>query len=510
MPLLEQIADTLSGGVLSRTREDFSRLTNQNLDLLAETRKLSRDIETLKEGYADSSWDSRLNLDRHWLLVSGYQNQRAIQKNDVDLYHDLLNYGYQYSPLIRGAIDIKTRYTFGLSFNITSENNKNKSVIDAVKNDPKNRLSLFGAQALIEADHELQKGGNIFLAIWIKTNPVQVRVWSSYEIVDIITDLNDADLPMFYIRSWVDTAGKQHTKAYPSVFNTKYAGIVNQDGVSADVDKDVIVFHMAEGKGLKQKWALSPYTSALPWNRAYEGFLLDFAAIVQMIRKYTTMFTTKGGEAQVAALGSQFRADQHGPHKVGNQLIATEGNEFKVVDAGSSKIVGPGDSRHFLMQFCTSTGVPENLLTGNPQTGNRASAQELTANFLPLIEERQTAWSETFRTIFSRILGSEDFEISFPPLRSQDAITYLQSLVSTATLGNPSGGLAGVIQPVDLIKAIYESLDLKLPDETTVDDMAAALLDKMNQNPEMAAAIGRLANAATKLQEAGIDGHCNH
>lgn len=508
--MLEQIADTITGGLLTRTREDFNLLTNQNLDLLAETRKLSRDIENLKEGYADGSWDSRLNLDRHWLLVSGYQQHRVIQKADVDLYHDLLNYGYQFSPLIKGAIDIKTRYTFGLSFNITSQNNKNKSIIDAIKNDPKNRLSVFGAQALIEADHELQKGGNIFFAIWMKTNPVQVRVWSSYEIVDVITDPNDADLPMFYIRSWVDNGGKQHTKAYPSVFNTKYAGIVNLDGVTAQVDKDVIVYHMAEGRGLKQKWALSPLTSALPWNRAYEGFLLDFAAVVQMIRKYTSMFTTKGGDAQVSALGSQFRRDQHGPHTVGNQLIATEGNEFKVVDAGSSKIVGPGDSRHYLMQFCTSTGVPENLLTGNPQIGNRASAQELTTNFLPLIEERQTAWTGTFRAIFSLILGNVDFEISFPPLRSQDALTYLQGLISTATLGNPSGGLAGVIRPVDLITAIYESLDLNLPNDTIVDEMVASLLDKMNQDPDMSAAIDRLAVAASRLQEAGIDGHCNH
>jgi len=220
-----------------------------------------------------------------------------------------------------------------------------------------------------------------------------------------------------------------------------------------------------------------------------------------MIRKYTTMFTTKGGEAQVSALSTQFHHEQHGHHKgqVGNQLIATEGNDFKVVDAGSNKIVGPADSRYYLMQFCTATGIPENMLTGNPQTGNRASAQELTSNFLPLIDERQTAWADTFKTIFTRILGNADFEISFPPLRSQDAITYLQSLCSTATLGG-QGVLAGVIRPIDLIKAIYESLDLKLPDETALDDMAAALLDKMSQDPVMAGAIERLATAATKLQ----------
>jgi len=497
----EQIADTLTGGQLTQTREQLTSLTGRYQDVLSETRKLSRDIENLKEGYADQSWDNRLNLDRHWLLISGYQQQRVIQKSDVDLYHDLLNYGYQYSPLIRGAIDLKTRYTFGLSFSFQSEKRNNRNILNAIRDDPKNQMAVFGSQALTEADHELQKGGNIFLAIYHRLNPVQIRLWSSYEIGDIITDPDDADMPMFYVRSWMDASGTSHTKAYPSVFNTRYAGMVNQDGISATVDKDIIVFHLAEGKGLKQKWALSPYTAALPWNRAYEGFLLDFAAIVQMIRKYTTMFTTKGGEAQVAALSTQFNHEQHGHHKgqVGNQLIATEGNDFKVVDAGSSKIVGPADSRYYLMQFCTATGIPENMLTGNPQTGNRASAQELTSNFLPLIEERQTAWADTFKTIFTRILGNADFEISFPPLRSQDALTYLQGLNATAM--TTQGTITGVVRPIDYIKAVYESLDLKLPDDQSVDEMAASLLDKMNQDPVMAGAIERLATAATKMQE---------
>ena len=499
----EQIADTLTGGQLTQTRERLTSLTGQYQDVLSETRKLSRDIENLKEGYTDQAWDNRLSLDRNWLMMSGYQNQRVIQKADVDLYHDLLNYGYQYSPLIKAAIDIKTRYTFGLSFSIQSENNKNKATIEVIMNDPKNRVALFGSQALTEADHDLQKGGNIFFAIYVKTNPAQIRVWSTYEISDIITDPNDADMPMFYVRNWIDVSGTSHTKAYPSVFNTKYAGIVNQDGISASVDADVVVYHMAEGKGLKQKWALSPYTSTLPWNRAYEGFLLDFAAVVQMIRKYTTMFTTSGGNAQVSALSTQFHHEQHGHHKgqVGNQIIASEGNDFKVVDAGSGKIVGPADSRYYLLQICASTAVPENLITGNPQTGNRASATELTTNFLPLIEERQTAWADTFKMVFSRILGNPDFEISFPPLRSQDALSYLQSLCNTATLGSGTGILAGIIQPIDVIKAAYESLDLKLPDEMALDDMAADLLDKANQDPTMAAAVERLAAAATKLQE---------
>jgi hypothetical protein len=72
------------------------------------------------------------------------------------------------------------------------------------------------------------------------------------------------------------------------------------------------------------------------------------------------------------------------------------------------------------------------------------------------------------------------------------------------------GTITGVVRPIDYIKAVYESLDLKLPDETALDDMAVTLLDKMSQDPVMAGAIERLATAATRMQEADNHGLCNH
>lgn len=502
----EQIADRITGGQLSETRNALVTTQGQYKEVLAETRKLSRDIDNLKEGgmiaegYNDGHWNSRLALDQQWSLISGASQHRVIQKSEVDLYHDLLNFDYHFAPLVKAAIDIKTLYTFGLSFSITSE--ADQDTIDEIMNDPKNSLAFFGQKAIIEADHDLQKSGNVFIAVYHKLNPVQIRAWSSYEIGDIINDPDDCDIPLYYIRSYTDAAGNYQTRAYPSIYNDDYAGIIKINGAVAEVDNTVLVYHMSEGKGLKQKFALSPYTSALRWNRAYEGFLMDFAAIVKMIRKYTTMFTTTGGDAQVSALATQFNHEQHGHHaqQVGDSIISTEGNDFKVIDAGSSKIVGLSDSRAYLMQFCTAVKIPENMLTGNPQTGNRASSQELTSNFLPVIEERQTRWEEAFKTIFAKILGNTDSEISFPPLRSQDALTYLQGLMGAAV--TQGGTLTGVVRPVDLIRAVYESLDLKLPPETDVDQMVADMTDKMGQDPAMATALDNLAAAATRMQGA--------
>jgi len=504
----DQIADTISGGHLSESRKALTDLGAKYTNLSAETRKLSRQVETLKEGgvvsegYADHSWHDRLAMDSKWQQLSGYANHRVIQKSDVDLYHDLVSYAYQFSPLIKAAIDIKTQYTFGLSFSIESEVESNKATIDEIMGDPRNRLLMFGAQAIAEADRELQKGGNIYIAIWWKARIPQIRVWSSYEITDVLMSPDDA-IPMFYVRTWTNTRGEQRRTAYPSLFNTDYAGGVTINGVYQDVDPNVRVYQMSEGRGLRQKWAISPLASALPWNRTYEGFLLDFAAIVQMIRKYSTMFTTKGGEGQVSALQTQFSHEQHGHHanEIGNGIVATEGNDFKVIDAGSGKIVGPQDSRYFLLQVCTSTRVPENMLTGNLQTGNRASAQEMTANFLPIIEDRQTMWDETLTEVFATILDNRDFTVSFPPIRSQDALTYLQTLTQAATLGQ-AGKFAGTIRPEDFIRAAYEAMDLKVPDDATIDEMVQGIIDMIATDPAATDALNNLTQATNDMTAA--------
>ena len=513
-PIAEQLADRITGGQLTETRTALQTVTGQYREMYSEHRKLSREIQTLKEGgvlsegYADQSWHSRLALDGRWQLLSGQATHRVIQKSEVDLYHDLMSYAYTFCPLIKAAVDIKTRYTWGLGYMVEGTTDAAKSIIAAVMDDPTNRYSIFGAQALAEADRELQRGGNIYLAIYTDDDPVRVRLWTSYEINDVIMKPGDS-IPWYYVRSWTDESGVRQTRAYPSIFNTYPGASIDGRGLGYTVDKTVVVYQMSEGRGPRQKWALSPFTSALPWNRAYEQFLLDFAAIVQIIRKYSTMFTTTGGESQVSSLQTAFANEQRGDRKneVGNGLVATEGNDFKVIDAGNSKIVGPQDSRYFLLQVCASTGVPENMITGNLQTGNRASAQEMTSNFLPIIEERQTAWADSLKDVFTYILGTPDLSVSFPPIRAQDSLTYLQTLLQAATLGNP-GKLAGTMRPEDVIRAIYEGLDIRVPEDEDIDELVVGILDVMATDPEATGALDRLTRAtnfmndeARKLQE---------
>jgi len=508
----EQIADMIAGGRISEMHDTIASAQAAILDQQNTIHKLELTVEGLKDGSiqesaaSDLSWQSRLLQDQQWVLASGSQQHRYIQKSTVDLYADMANFMYIFSPLIRRAVTIKTLFTFSRSYSISSKTGTVQAAIDKVKKAPLNKQAFFSQQATREIDAELQKTGNVYIAIWRKLTPAQIRVWTSYEIGDIILDENDSNRPMYYIRSWVDANGKNHEKAYPSVFNDKIVGIIRTGQGTYTVDNDVVVYHLATDKGLRQKWALTELTAAMRWAKAHEGFLEDFGAIVRAIRKYTSMVITSGGNAQVSALQSQFSGSTSNAgtplqsNPAGSMLVASAGTDYKVVDAGKNKIVGLDESRYFLIMVCAGSGVPETLLTGDPSTGNLATAKELTGPFLTLIESRQEDWTDMIAIVFSKILGTDNFEVSFPPIRSQDALDYINSLIAAATLNSP-GVPAGTISPEDLIGALYEALDIKLTPETKEALVGGFMSYVDEEEPDLTAAITRMATAAKELAE---------
>lgn len=525
--MFEKLADTLTGGQLSQARQNSEQMMRTAEDLRLEVHGLTRQVEGMKDGsiplkedYADLSWFNRMHQDRNWVLMSGATRHRVIQKMETEWYADMANFMYTFNPLIRRAVDVKTQFTFIKGFSVNSKVKTIQKTIDTIIKDPLNQQSFFSKQAITEIDAELQKTGNIFIAVFAKSIPVQVRVFSTYEIQDVILDPDDASRPLFYVRAWTNAAGAQKQRLYPSAFNDR--PMINLSGQysTVEIDRTVIVYHMSAKKGLKQKWALSDLTPALRWAKAHEGFLEDFGAIVRSIRKYSTMFTTKGGPGQVSALSAQFAGNAQNlgtplqSNPAGSQIVAMEGNDLKVVDAGASKIVGAADGRYFLLMVCAATGVPETILVGDPTRGNLATAKELTGPFISMIEDRQNAWQSALLILFTQILGKgSDFDVSFPPMRLEDTAQYILSLISAYTLDGKAA--AGMMKPADFITAIYESLEIELSDETR-DELVAAIATMaqippppdplLQQQPPAdpnatAAAVNQLANAIKEIDE---------
>ena len=505
--MLEQLADLASGGRLSE-------MEKMVVDLGKTNEVLSRQVDNLTvnaESAFDTAWERRLGIDKMWSKVSGSSagQSRYVNKNAVNLYANLASFMYQFNPLIRRAVDVKTLFTFSGSFQMVGSSDADQSSIDSMRKDLLNRQAFFSQQAIQEADAELQKSGNIFVAIWKNLSPPQIRVWPVEEISAIVLDDDDSSRPTYYIRTWTNRHRVTKTIAYPSIFNEDIEDTINVDNQSIEVDSNVSIYHMSSRKGIRQEWAITELSVAIHWARAHEGFLEDFAAIVAALRKYTHMFTTNGGKPQVQALGKQFAGDLKKPgtplqsNPPGSMVVGSEGNEMKVVDAGAGKIVGAKDSRYFLIMVCAGTGVPETLLTGDPSTGNLATAKELTGPFLTLIESRQEDWSDTLSAILKAAFDFDDVEISFPPIRSQDALDYVTSLINAATLGQP-GSFAGTVSIKSLISGLYESLDINLPDDERdllIDSFNAALEASASENGELSESVDRLVAAVREMQQ---------
>jgi len=492
-------------------------LLKMHEDLMIRYNNLALEMEQrmgggqFSESLSDLDWANRVDKDFLWIRTSGANAPqfRYMTKEIIDMYADIAAFMAVYNPLIKRIVDVKTQFTFALDYSITSDTGQD--AIDEIKDNDLNKQAFFGHQAIADIDGELQRSGNVFIAIWPDNK--QVRAWSNYEIRDIVTDSEDACRPLFYLRSWLDDKGSEHRKAYPSVFAQpgdmpKGKTALSHLGSNYEVDRDAVVYHMSAKKGIKQKFALSELVAVCRWAKPHEKYLEDFAAIVAALRKYSHLMTTKGTASQASAIATQFKGntEQMGTplqsQPTGSMVVAQEGNDLRVVDAGSGKIVGIEGARSFLLMVSAASGVPETYLTMDPSTGNLATAKQISPVFIMLIQERQTAWKNALTIIFKILLESEEFEASFPPIRDNiDA--YVANVNAFARTSQ--GTWTGAVQPVDYIKAAYEALEWKLPDKETIDAMAAEL--ETSSPPSMSpggidTGLDAIAQAANGLMEA--------
>jgi hypothetical protein len=496
-----------SDQLAKRLEEQLIRYNNLAMEM--EQRMESGDAGQLSEGWSDLDWVNRVDKDMLWIRTSGANSPqfRYMTKDVIDGYDDIAKFMKVFNPLVKRIIDVKTQFTFALDYSITSKTESVQAQIDEIVSDDLNKQAIFDHQPISDADGEVQESGNLFLAIWLTKK--QVRAWTSYEIRDIVTDPEDSARPLFYLRAWTDDQGKQYKRAYPSVFaqpedmpDAKTS--LSHLGSSYDIDQDVVVYHMSARKGIRQKFALSELVAVCRWAKPHEKFLEDFAAIVSAVRKYSHMMTTKGSAAQMSAMASQLQGTPTttGPHgnPVGSAVVAQEGTELKVVDAGSGKIIGIEGARSFLLMVSAASGVPETYLTMDPSTGNLATAKQISPVFIMMTQDRQTMWKNTLTVVFKILLETDDFEVSFPPIRDNinDYFENMKKFVFT-----PAGAWSGAVKGSDYVRAGYEALEWKAPTNEEIEAMGAVLEE--TPEPDTTAAdrgLTDIARAAQELKEA--------
>lgn len=458
---------------LAEANSKINTLTTALDNTVLESRALERKVEQMQDKMDESAtslYDWRIQKDQGWTQLNGNALTK-ITKPVIDGYGQTSEFYYLFNPLIKRAVDVRTLFTFSKGYDISLGEDAaaiKESTIDPVLKDPYNEGALTSQQAIEEADRTLQQTGNLFIAVFAGT-PASIRTIHMEEITELIRDPNDSGRVLFYKRQFT-TGTKSKVVYYPDINNTDKKTGANLTGV----DWRVHILHVYTNKVRGLGFGMTDLAAACRWADAQGKFLEDWGAVVRAIRKYSSVIETTGGQSTVNAITQQFAGStanigtplQSNP--AGSSLVMGSGTGYKVADAGSGKIVGPKDSRLFTLQVCAATGVPETILTGDPSTGNLATAKELTGPFMTMIESRQKLWASVITRLMQFILRQADYadvmvKVSFPPLADEDVNDRIQALVTAATLDSKIW--AGTMSVIDFVRAIYETLDIEISDD---------------------------------------------
>ncbi|WP_181641581.1 hypothetical protein, partial [Nocardioides massiliensis] len=271
------------------------------------------------------------------------------------------------------------------------------------------------------------------------------------------------------------------------------------DGVPVQWDQPIL--HVAVNRLDGMKFGVPDVYAALPWARAYEGFLTDWAQLVKALSKFAWRLT--GDRASKARRAAQTLAAA---------LPSAAGLPGTASDAGQVAAYGPGASleaipktgatidsdsgRPLAAMAAAGLGLPVTMLLADPgTTGARAVAETLDRPLIQEMNARRTLWGAVISTVLDYVVDQSvraprgalrgtvvldtftrrevvtlagdverTLEVDWPPIDKMDPLKLVTALVEA------SG--TEVLPKPWLLKALLKALG-----EKDVDEIVDALTD---------------------------------
>jgi hypothetical protein len=375
--------------------------------------------ELLTESVADL--ERQLN-DPGWVRFAAFAEQEFTPEGLVQLRAICRLYAIK-SALIKRGLGLRSAYVHGQGSEITARANGKEAgeqdvqaVVQRFLNDPGNVRSFTGPQARNACEHALGTDGELFIALFTapRTGRVQVRTIPADEIVDIVSNPEDASEPWFYRRRWQHkTYGTDGTplyelreQLYPCVDYTPPRK--PQRWIGLPVDWSAPVLHVAVNRPLHWQRGIPDAYAAVDWARAYKIFLEDWATLVKSLSRFAWKLTTKGsGRAQAKAkLGTRPPTDPATgkAQDVGATAITPMDAVLEAIPKTGATIDSES-GRPLAAMVAAALGVPVTMLLGDPgTTGNRATAETLDRPTELEMGQRRDLWTGVDRRVTQYVI----------------------------------------------------------------------------------------------------------
>lgn len=313
-----------------------------------------------------------------------------------------------------------------------------------------NYNKLFSPQALEEFERVLATDGNAFTALPIgegEDDPDEAFRIMLDEIVGVVANPLDREEIWYYKRSYTVQKTNSRTGEVKSEVVEKYYAslpyyqklkkkgkILPRNWNKVGVEQNYIIQHVSVNKQVGWRWGVPDIMPVIFWAAAYKEYLEDNAMLVKAYSRLAWQIKASSAAGAQAAAAQVMAAPTRDPmtgeaRTVGGTSIQGMGGELNpVANVGSSVDFSKGSP----LASAIAAGLEVSLvvITSDPGSGNRATAETLDLPTLKAMESRQNLHT-------ARLL--ELFEFFGAPIKTSDKTTPRDRVIQEAKAENTEG-----------------------------------------------------------------------
>jgi hypothetical protein len=425
MNFRERLADAVSGGTLSRLREDAAAGSQG-------TRHYRDRALHLEATLSESSNGRKYGEDGAWAAVGDSLDGELTREEHREAVNRARSM-FLRNPLIRRGVNVQAHYVFGQGVEFNSPDPDANIVLQEFKDDPLNQAALTGATVGGTLSRLLNLEGSIPFVFFVNkaTGRVKVRRFRVNQIEDWITNpSDDAEIWFYEIISQkrvvdMETGNSRFETVREYHPDWRYNPASKRATIGRKTVRwDAPIYHV---KALHLDEMLPPPTvfSELAWAAGYARFLEHRATVAAALSKFVYKFKsgTKQGIAATASKlglsglanligGGEEREPRRSPFgpgtadtgrpDVGNTALMGEGRDVEAIGVKGATI-NPEEGRAFKLMVCAGSGKPETFY-GDVDRGSLATATSIDRPTELQTEEERQLWIEVLTNIGTFVL----------------------------------------------------------------------------------------------------------
>lgn len=370
------------------------------------------------------------------------------------------------NPFVKRGVKARISYVWGKGVQF-DKTDTIQSQLD------ENRGKLFTAQAYEELEMTAATDGNVFRAVPVDNarntfeEATALRIPLS-QITDAVSNPDDIEEIWYYKRTYgvrktnpntgaVET--QEEHKFYPSLpyyekLQRQGKGLPKRRG-KVGIDQNYVIQHITVNRQVGWRWGVPDVAAVIYWAQAYKSYLEDNATLVKAYSRLAWQIkaqTQSGAQAAAAQVMSPPTRDPITGElrSVGGTGITGPGVEMVPTSNNASQV---DFSKGTPLASAIASGLEVSLIviTSDPGSGNRSTAETLDLPTLKAMESRQLLWSEAFDELF-RFWGATEATVTWPQIYNDSTKDRVAAVGTAKELG--------VLYPEEARKEIIEVLGI--------------------------------------------------